>query len=247
MTFIPPSSSPSGSGLSTDFSVNSASADILEDLSVVLRTGSRTNAAGSYVGGGTGNKSILGVPGFSGLPLGDLQSISFDWENIVGPAGPNFIPPQAVTTVTPYCNLIVDFDPNGAGDIRVLVILSDQAPALVSASLGTYMNSGNVLSYSWDAATKNASIVNAPPNAVPGGVLPNVNVGPIWVERSYKFTDLVSANPDAILLDAFPNDGGLPSGAVVPAILILSGDSGALIKSGKRISNIMVNGLPAFS
>jgi hypothetical protein len=247
VTFIPPSSSPSGSGLSTDFSVNAASADILADLSVVLRTGSRTNAAGAYVGGGTGNKSILGVPGFSGLPLGNLQSLSFEWKNVIGPAGPNYIPPEAVTTVTPYCNLIVDFDPNGAGDIRVLVILTDQVPPAVRASLGTYTNLGNVLTYSWDADTQNASIVNAPPNPVPGGVLPDVNVGPLWLERSYKFTDLVAANPDAILVDAYPNDGGLPAGAVVPAILILSGDSGTLVKSGKWVSNIMVNGLPAIS
>lgn len=226
-----------------DFSVNEAAVDGgYADGSIVLRTSARPNGAGAFNGGGTGNKAIYSAFGYDGLPISSLSTIEFVWSNVIGPAGPNFIPPEAVTTVTPYINLIVDFDPLGAGDKRVLVVISDQLNLAISASLGTYVNNGlNVLTYSWTSAM-NALIVLAPPNPVPGGVLPDVTVGASWPENSYKWSDLVIANPTAIFSDCSPPDGGLPAGACVPAINLVSGDSGTVIKSGKRIHSFTVNG-----
>jgi hypothetical protein len=230
-------------GIDQSFSVNAAGVDGLLDGSVVLRTGARVNGAGAFVGGGTGNKSILGISGFDQLPLGDLESVEYVWSNVDGPGGPFFIPPGGMTVLSPYVNLVVDFDPLGLGDIRVLVTNDDSLNAAITAAIGTYVNNGsNVLTYSWDD-TMDVLIVNAPPTAVPGGVAPNVTVGPLWPENSYSWAALVAANPDAVLVDAYPADGGLPAGAIVPAVLLVSGDSINVTRSGKRLASIKINGV----
>jgi hypothetical protein len=229
-----------------DYSVNAAAADLLSPGEACLRTGSRTNAAGAYNGGGVGNKAILGAWGFGGLPMGSLLSASFKWENHLGPGGPNYIPPTGAVVVTPYMNLIVDF---GGGDLRILVLASDQLPAAVSAVIGSYLNVANTLTYSWTSALA-VAIVNAPPNAVPGAVPPLVSVGPTWLDNAYSFAALVAANPAAVLVDAFPanallfptGDGGAPVGAIMPAAWLVSGDSGNVTKSGKRILSWKING-----
>lgn len=228
-----------------DFAVNAASVDGgYSDGSVVLRTGARTNAAGAYVGGGTGNKSILGTFGFNAVPIGSLLSIEYTWTNVDGPGGPFFIPPGGPAVQTPYVNLVVDFDPPpaGVGDLRIVVMCDDSLAGAITAAIGTYQNNGaNVLQYRWDS-TMDVLIVLAPPNPVPGGVVPDVSVGASWLENAYKWTDLVAANPNAVLVDAYPADGGLPAGAVMPAILLVSGDSGNITRSGKRIAALNVNG-----
>jgi len=239
---IPPAP-PAAPGLTFDYSVNAAAVDVLADGSNNLRTGARVNLAGGFTGGGTGNKSIRGVLGFSGTPLGNLTDLAYVWENVVGPGGPFFNPPGGPAVQTPYANVLVDFDPNGVGDIRVLVMLDDSLNALITAAIGTYTNPGglNTLTYAWDS-TMDVLIVLAPPNLVPGGVLPNVSVGALWLENSYSFAALVAANPDAILLDVYPADGGLPAGAVMPSVLVASGDSGNVTRSGKRLTSLTVNG-----
>lgn len=231
-----------------DFSVNESSVDSgYGDESIVLRTSSRTNAAGGFVGGGeTGNKSIFGAFGFNNLPISSLVSIEYSWENVVGPAGINYIPPEPTTVVTPYINLVVDFDPNGSHDYRIIVVSTDQLNPLINNSVGTYINNGsNVLTYSWNNS-QNALIALSPPNPSPGGVVPDVSVGPSWLDNSYKWSDIVSLNPGAVLSDAYPGDSGLPAGAIVPSIMLVSGDSGTLIKSGKKIFNMSVNGSSIF-
>jgi hypothetical protein len=231
-------------GALADFSVNSASVDGgYDDGSVVLRTGSPTNPAGAYTGGGTGNKSILGAFGFNGLPIGSLQTLQYVWENVVGPGGPFFIPPGGTSVETPYVNLVVDFNPGGGGDLRVLSLMDDSLNPAITAAIGTYINNGsNVLTYSWDGATQDVLIVNAPPNPVPGGVVPNVTVGAQWPENSYSWAALIAANPGAVIVDAYTGDGGLPAGAITPGILLGSGDSVNVTKSGKKILSFDVNG-----
>lgn len=96
-----------------DYSVNAASVDRVADGSLVLRTGGITNSPGAFTGGGTGNKAILGIAGFDGLPLASLASIDFSWTNVVGPGGPFYSPPSSGNTTVPWVNLLVDFNPAG--------------------------------------------------------------------------------------------------------------------------------------
>lgn len=229
-------------GIAQSFSVNAADVDGLLDGSVVLRTGARPNGAGAFTGGGTGNKSILGISSLDQLPLGELESVEYVWENVVGPGGPFFIPPGGPSVLSPYVNLLVDFDPLGAGDVKVLVLCDDSLNPLITSSIGSYVNNGsNVLTYSW-ANTQNALIVGQVPPA-PGGVAPDVSVGALWPENSYKWSDLVAANPTAILVDAYPGDGGLPAGAILPAVLLVSGDSINVTRSGKKVASLEINGV----
>lgn len=218
----------------------------------VMRTGSRTNTAGSFNGGGTGNKAILGLRGFDRKPLSDLVSLEYTFRNLLGPGGPFFSPPGAATVTTPYVNFLVDFNPFGGGDVRVLSLVDDSLSAAITAAIGSYANPGglNTLTYSWDE-TKDVLIVLAPPNAVPGGVVPDVTVSTSWTGNAYKWSALKAANPTARFVDAFPattasptGDGGMPVGAVVPAVALVSGDSGNLVKSGKYVLDFKVNGVP---
>lgn len=227
----------------SNFSVNAAAVNGgYDDGSVVLRTGTATNPGGAFNGGGTGNKSIGGVFGFNGLPIGDLEAIEYVWENVDGPGGPFFIPPSGTSVQTPYINFLVDFDPLGAGNIKVCVMLDDSLNAAITAAIGSFVNNGsNVLTYGWDGLTQDILIVGQVPPA-PGGVAANVSVGPSWLENSYTWQDIIAANPDAILVDAFSGDGGLPAAAVTPAIMVASGDSGNVVRSGKKISAFSVNG-----
>ena len=227
-----------------DFSVNAAGVDGgYADGSIVLRTGARPNAAGAFHGGGTGNKSIFGVFGFAGLPMVDLVSVAYTWRNVTGSGGPFFDPSGGPSVLTPYVNVLVDFDPLGAHHVRVLVLLDDSLNGAITAAIGSYSNPGglNVLTYSWTSA-QDCLVVGSTPGTIPGGVAAHVTVGAAWAERSYRWADLFAANPAAVLVDAFPADGGLPAGAVMPAILLVSGDSGNTQRSGKRITALVVNG-----
>jgi len=232
---------PPGNGSLLDLSVNTAQLNQnYASNAIVLRTGSKANTAGAYNGGGVGNKAIACVRGFSGLPLASLLSLSYTWENVLGPAGPNFNPPGAATVLSPYINLIVDF---GGGVLRVLILCSDSLVGTISAAIGTYSNPGglNVLTFSWNNA-KDVIIVGSPPAPSPGGVPVDISVGPGHLNNAYKFSALVAANPLATLIDAFTGDSGLPVGAITPAIMLISGDSGNLTKSGKKFTQFLVNG-----
>ena len=141
--------------------------------------------------------------------------------------------------VLPEIEQLVDFGAGPGGGLRILVLLDGGA-----GTVGTYTNplGANKLLYAWDS-TQNVRIVNSPnPTAAPGGVTPAFSAGPNWQANAYSFAALVAANPGAVFLDAFPSDGGMPAGAIMPALLLLSGDSGNLTKSGKQIVSLSLNG-----
>lgn len=241
-----------GSGFSlsgiTDLSVNDGHVDRVEN-GVVLRTSTQVLPAGAFNNALTqGNKSIAAVLGFEGMMLGSLTSMSFDWTSFAGETGPNWNPAGGPTTVTPYVNLLVDFDPLGGGDVRVLVIITDQLNPAINAAVGTYTNPGglNRLTYSWDN-TQGVLIVGAVPGWAPA---PIVDLGPSWTEKAYSFADVLAARPDAVFVqrcpDDFANDGGLPAAALIPSVFINSSDSGTNKKSGKFLYTLNINGNTIF-
>lgn len=235
------------SSVGADYSVNSAAVDGLPDGTVVMRTGSPSNPIGAYNGGGIGNKSILGLSVLSGQPIKNLTDISFTWENILGPTGPFANPPGGPTVLTPYVNMLIDFAPLTGGDKRIVTVMDDSLNASITNSIGTYQNPGglNTLTYSW-SKSQNILIIGSPPAATPGGVVPAVTVGPLYLENSYRWADVVAANPDAIFMDFFNNDGGAPAGAIMNSLRLVSGDSANVVKSGKHILEFKLNGIKLF-
>lgn len=252
---VGPSAAPSGGGgsgsggaflrggVGHDFSVNAAAVDSVTG-GLVLRTGGSVNPTGAYQGGGIGNKAVLSAASLRGQSLSRLASLAVTWQNVTGPAGPFYNPAGAPTVCTPYFNVIVDFNPAGpVHDYRVLVMCADSLNATITNAVGQYANPGglNTLTYSWTSA-QSVLIVLSPPAAAPGGVLPNHSVGPNWPENSYSFAQLVMANPQAIMVEVFPSDGGMPAGAIVGPIFVMAGDSGNTTKSGKFLQSFKVNG-----
>lgn len=104
----------------------------------------------------------------------------------------------------------------------------------------------SVLTYSWDT-TKSVMIVNLDGNAAlyPGNLPATTTAGPgtpTWLNNAISWSSLLTANPNARLVD-----GGMPAGAIMLAVLLVSGDSGATTplfsrKSGKKITAFSVNG-----
>jgi hypothetical protein len=145
----------------------------------------------------------------------------------------------------PYWNFIVDFDPAGAHNYKVITILDDGLAPAISNSLGTYtLESDGSYTNLW-TSLNNILIVNQVPPA-PGGVSPSVTVGPTWLENSYSWQAIVTANPQAIFTRAFTNDGGLPAGSMCSSGMLVSGGSTNLQKSGKLIRYWSINGLSAY-
>lgn len=63
-----------------------------------MTTGTSTSPVGTYVGGGTGNKAVLQLPGLNGLKVKDFKGIEIEWQ-----ADPNY---ASTPTIKPY----VSFD-----------------------------------------------------------------------------------------------------------------------------------------
>lgn len=228
------------SNLLPDFSVGAASVHYgYADGSVALRTGRSLNPIGAFSGSGRGNKAILGIHGYQ-IPFGALQSVTYTWRRIAGPGGPFYSPPSGPSVQTPYVNLIVDFGPPTG--LRILVVLDDSLNGAITAAIGNYSNTANELTYSWQSTQAVLIVGQVAP--APGGVLPTVSVGPLWPENAYLASALLAANPNLKLVAAYTGDGGMPAGALLPSVLICSGDSGNTTEAGYQLTSIKINGTP---
>lgn len=245
-----------------DLSVNAASIDgAFSDGSIVMRTGAVVNPPGAFNGNGTGNKSIAGIPntGLVGQPLAALQSLQYDWQNLLDP-GPNN---GAGSVRSPKGNFLVDFTPDDpAIGIRLILVTDDSLFPTISAAIGVYTGTpgpypaGPLYTYRWDsslpaAAGGSVCIVGIPGPLGPNGVAPAVTggVGVFWQTNAFKWTDLIAACPNSRIVEAFPanptspnGDGGAPAGAMLPPVSLISGDSGNQVKQGKQILQLLLNG-----
>ena len=125
------------------FSVNHASISISDNgtaKSYIMTRTDITNEVGGFNGGGRGNKNILGITGYSGLPLSEFASVSFA-TNAMG-TGNNI-----------YLNMIIDLDGDvtTVGDRKILTAsdASGNFPGdIVTAHVGGGASAaGNVQNY----------------------------------------------------------------------------------------------------
>jgi hypothetical protein len=238
-----------------DLSVNNARVENAAASVASMITGTATAAAGSYIGGGTGNKALLGCKGHDGLLLSALQSLEWSWE-LVGFQDPN---PRFYA---PYLNMQVQLT---TGEYKILVV----DPNVTGLNLGTLTSLGaNKFRFRHDTSVNFVSVgdafsarpanpalglvdmplvcdpVNPPsapgttpnPVAYAAGPPPPVVPAPIipgtWPGYSFRYTDILAVPgwSGAKLVDVFIGDNGLPGPA--PTI----GSPGGLITPAVLLS-----------
>lgn len=146
------------------------------------------NPAGRYVGGGTGNKAIVGLDGFDGLKLTDLGSVTLDAKVITGGTS-NF-----------YMNFLVDLDCVKNEDVTTMTIADIRANRRIIVWIpgaGALQPDGYTR-YNVSPTDAQWLIVGAPTL----GVGPNPS-GPATALSLTGF-------PNACIVDGISADGGLP-------------------------------------
>ena len=237
----------SGSGIIVpqrrDHSVNGASAENWRNPSPILRTNTDNNPAGSFTGGGLGNKAILGHFLAASMLLSAIASIEWEQESLTPEAvGPN---------TTPYGNLIVELDPIGAPGVYSILVFGDASSPL---NLGTYTTPApGVTKVVWTPATNFANVVVDKGMAIlpnpPGPVFVPVAQGPAqsvpgaWPGHAYRVSDILAVYPGARVVNANPADGGMPAATIVAGILLALGDSNNKIQNAVQIRNWKLNGV----
>lgn len=157
---------------------------------------------GNFVGGGTGNKVIVGFDGFDGLKLSDMASVEVDMKPIVGGAS-NF-----------YMNFLVDLDCVKDEDASVLTLadIRVRRRVLVWIPGAGVLQPDGYTRYSV-ASTDSAWLIVGTP-ALGMGVNPTGPATPLtnW-----------TGGAASCLVDGISGDGGLPRNLTVPACVTNAG------------------------
>jgi hypothetical protein len=229
-----------------DYSVNHARVEKVTPVRCIV--GSQANIAGSYNGGGIGNKCMAGVRTLNGgapLLISALGIIRYRWRPKWGPMGRvpfGGVFGSPVTVLQPYCNILVRFSPI---DVRVLAVLTPEGQATPALNVGSYTDNGDgTATFEWDPAVHFVHVVGAPPAPGPAGVLPAVTIPPglVWQENSWDWQALIAADPFASVVDGTHPDGGVGVGTNVPQVFVSMGDSGNLALAELELLEFSVGG-----
>ncbi len=205
----PPGASGAGSG--TLVLNNAAVASMPQGNSVTLQTtvdgadtvmrmvtpATAANPVGAFVGGGTGNKAILGLSGFAGMKLTDLGGLEFDLKVVTGP------------TTNIYMNFIIDLDCSADEVPTALTIADIRArrrvvvwnPDIASG----YAVGGGYTRYAASFASSQWSIVGTPTLGLSNNPAASAPLTPL------------TGYPFACVVDGVTADGGLPRNTAVAA------------------------------
>ncbi len=228
-----------------DLSVNEARVEGAQSSTPIIVTGTTLNTAGAYTGGGTGNKAILGFKGHSGLALGAITSISWEWEN-VAPMEPGTL------HLHPYMNLVLQMDPSPNAPLvpayKILAIDPTYQALFPAMNMGTLTSLGpNKWRFDHVPGVNFVQVVNAFSTQAPAGIVPAMPlvcdpatgllpvpiaggsgaflpppppaiVPTTWPSYTFSYPGILAAFPAAQLIDIYTGDGGLPgpSGVATP-------------------------------
>ncbi len=159
------------------------------------------NPAGRFVGGGTGNKAIVGLDGFDGLKLSDLASVTLDAKAVIGGTS-NF-----------YMNFLVDPDCVKNEDVNTMTIadIRTNRRIIVWIPSGGAVQPDGYNRYNVSPTDAQWLIVGSPTL----GVGPNPG-GPATALSLTGF-------PNACIVDGISADGGLPRNTSSPACVTAAG------------------------
>lgn len=214
-----------------DHSVNAAKVHINNDV-LSLECSIRTNTAGNFNGGGTGNKAIASL--FSTIDntlLSNFPTLEYKFQLPVG---------STLANAHAYINVIVDINGNGSSyKIMALMFKGDTAP-LDNTETRIDLGSGKY-HVSFNKAINNVGVVGAPL----AGVIPVVGDDIVaWGLRRYTISSIIAAYPNAKIVSAISGDGGMPKFTKTASILLCHGDSATNSRQYVEISEVKVNDIP---
>lgn len=175
--------------------LNSATVAVSGGVVTMRTNATGANAAGTFVGGGTGNKAVLQLPGMSGMKLSTLKNVEYEVKFV-----------QGARNLGPYFNFIVDLacklDAPAAGT-TIEQIRADRR-ILVFSAAGLYASN--------PPGTETFSTV-AFTDATPGWYIvgtPLLGMEPNTEPLTGTLTPFDFAQyPDACIVDGVSADGGL--------------------------------------
>jgi hypothetical protein len=161
-----------------------------------------TNSAGSFFGGGVGNKAFLGIASAHGTKVSNFTSLKVRLKHLDG----NFV----------YVNMLVDLD----GDFTT----AEDRFTVTIDSYGSFFNFATftTVSLAEDDPVWWASAVGTVPIAQTG--LNQMFTGP-----TKTLDDLKALNPNAKFYTGVFFDGGYPKNCAVAAVNVTFGDSVSII------------------
>jgi len=192
-----------------DCSVNSGSVESPYNFTSYLRTQTAGNVVGGFNGGGIGNKSILGYRTADLTLLSAYSGLQYTWKSLATSTSPLLV----------YANMVVEPDPIGApGQYKIFVV--DPAAVAPLNVCTTVLNGDGSSTTTNNPALHNVQVVN---DLL--GVIPAVNLGPLWQDHSYTIASILAVYPNARFREAASGDGGLPKLQTTPAFMLITGDS----------------------
>lgn len=152
---------------------------------------------GAYVGSGTGNKALLGLSGFDGMKITDLNAVAVDIRETV-----------AGSTTLLYMNFVVDLDCNKDEDLNLATLnlanlRSSRRVVVWNLNAGTPLPIANGYTrYQATPASLQWAIVGAPTL----GMTANPGSGALTALTDYPF---------ACIVDTGSGDNGLPRNTAI--------------------------------
>jgi hypothetical protein len=180
-------------------------------LSMKLDAGG--NPGGAYVGGGTGNKAVLQMPGLAGVKVHDLQKVELELKGEASGIGMGL--PYA------YLNMTVDLhcDATPLAANATLDQVRARRRILIFDTFYNFIQNSTAISTS-----EFKSIAITP--ATPGWrISAGTPVGTVAVNPNYGGSETLegfdyAAYPDACIVDGITGDGGMPRNAAANAACV---------------------------
>jgi len=240
-----------------ELSVNNAQHYIDAQGKLNFYTYVRTNQAGNFNGGGTGNKMICGLKGYNngseGVPLVDFPAIEIE-ATIMQPAVVVATSHQAIQGLAVFDVLrIVNFDstlnalPSGSN-------VPFGNPAMGDYSLKRTLISGNTYKYEMNPDTSACYIVvqGLAVNVIAGAIegvhyvvqagAPATNASSYWTFVTYSVAAVQLLYPDAKIFDTVTTDGGAPKSKLMTGVYFSLGDSSTSTYGAIKVNYMKVNG-----
>lgn len=208
-----------------DHSINDAEFSIDTDGVLNFFNHVRTNQAGNFNGGGTGNKMLMGIKGFNNLPFNQAPSIEFVADIKQG-------------SLNPYVQFLVQL---GVGEPRIISLDSFLGSPVYNNVLKRTSLGGTRYKYEWDFANQEVYIVSGIVGALAG--LDYYNTGGVgWTFQAYYTARIMAMYPSAVIKEMIITDGGAPKSKKLCGVYFGVGDSSTAAYQHKVIEYIKLNG-----